>query len=200
MTPPRRVVVVAAIAASVLMTTAPALADHLEVSTSETATVEPGDIVEVAVVVRSSETQEPVADATVVASMEAEIVGVHGSVEIARATTDENGEATLRWQVRIGTTEGVVIAYAEAGVASLESQPLPIVTVGSGSQVVRSESGVRIPGFGAWVLIGILVLVWALIQFAMLGPVRVAFAAAREGEAEAEASVSGGAWKGAEGG
>jgi hypothetical protein len=175
-----RLTLVAIFASSVLIVAAPAYADHLELVTSDTATVEPGDIVEIAVVVRSAETQEPVPEATVVATMEAEIVGVSGTVEIARSKTDANGEATLRWQVRLGATEGVVIAYSEEGASSLESQPLPIVTVGSGTQVVRSESGVRIPGFGAWVLISILVLVWALIQFAMLGPVRVAFASARD--------------------
>lgn len=164
----------ATIAAAVLVIAAPVRADHLEVSTSETPTVEPGDFAEVAVVVRSADTQEPVPGATVAIVMDSEIVGVQGSVEIARATTDDQGNATLRWQVRTGTTDGVVIAYAEVGAVAIESQPLPIVTVGSGSQVVGPDAGVQIFGLGAWVLIGILVLVWALIQFAMLGPVRVA--------------------------
>ena len=188
MTLVRCAAVIAAIAVAVAGTAPSALADHLEVSTSETSGVEPGDIVEVAVVVRSAETKQPVSGATVVASMEAEIVGVFGMVEIARATTGDDGVATLRWQVRSGATEGIVVAYSEAGEVSSESQPLPIVTVGTGTQVVRSEAGVKIPGFGAWVLIGILVLVWALIQFAMLGPVRVAQTAARQ---EAQAKLGG---------
>jgi hypothetical protein len=168
------------------MAAGPAFADHIEVATSETGTVEPGDIVEIAVVVRSTETNEPVPGATVVASMDAEIVGVSGTVELARATTGDDGTATLRWQVRSGTTEGLVIAYSGEGDAVAESTPLPIVTVGTGTQIVRSESGISIPGLGAWVLIAVLILVWALIQFAMLGPVRVGFAAASEREASAD--------------
>jgi hypothetical protein len=178
-----RLTLIGAVAVAAVVAGSPALADHLDVTTSEPPTVEPGDIVEIAVVVRSSQTQEPIAGVSVAALMEADIVGVHGTVELARATTGDDGVATLRWQIRSGTTEGVVIAYSEPGGASIESEPLPIVTVGAGTQVVRSESGVKIPGFGAWVLIGIVVLIWALIQFAMLGPVRVALAAAREGEA-----------------
>lgn len=176
MTIRRCAALMATVATAVLMIAAPALADHLEVVTSDTPTVEPGDTVEVAVVVRSSETQEPIPGASVIASIEADIVGVYGSVDIARATTDENGEAVLRWQIRVGTTQAAVLAYAEEGDAVIESQPLPIVTVGNDRQIVRSEAGVRIPGFGAWVLIALVVGIWATIQLALLGPVMVAAA------------------------
>lgn len=166
--------------AALCMMTTPALADHLDISTSEVDAVEPGDIVELAVVVRSADTGQPVPGATVVATIEAEIVGVSGTVELARGITGDDGIATLRWQVRSGATESVVIAFSEAGEVVTESHPLSIVTVGSGRQIVRSESGIQIPGLGAWVLIAVLVLVWALIQFAMLGPVRVGLAAAAD--------------------
>ncbi len=165
---------VAAIVAVLMSAGTPVRADHLDVATSEPPTVSPGDTVAISVVVRSSETQQPVADAVVVVSIDTSIVGVSGPVEIARATTGEDGTATLRWIVRSGATESVLIAYAEAGEVTLESEPLPLVTVGAGRQIVRSESGVSIPGFGAWVLIALLILTWSLIQFAMLGPVRVA--------------------------
>ena len=184
-----RAAVLAGLLALVLGGAAPAFADHLDVATSEPASVSPGDIVEIAVVVRSSVTQQPVADATVVVSIDATIVGVSGPVEIARARTGDDGTATLRWQVRSGATESVLIAYSEAGDVSLESEPLQLVTVGAGQQIVHPEPGLSIPGLGAWVLIGVLVLAWALIQSAMIGPVRVARAGARHMSA---AGVGGG--------
>lgn len=190
-----RTAVAAGMLAVLVAGAAPAFADHLDVATSEPATVSPGDVVEIAVVVRSSETQQPVADAIVVVSIDATIVGVSGPVEIARARTGDDGTATLRWQVRSGATQSVLIAYSEAADVSLESEPLQLVTVGVGEQIVRPEPGLQIPGLGAWVLIGVLVLAWGLIQSAMIGPVRVAQAGARHGGVPAsttEAAVEGG--------
>ena len=65
----------------------------------------------------------------------------------------------------------------------MEPTAVKVITVGSGEQLYQSSSGVQIPGFGAWVLVGLVVGIWAIIQFALLGPVEVARIAASEADA-----------------
>lgn len=166
----------------VLAVVPPVGADHLEAETTAPDTIRVGDVIEMRVVVRSADTKERVPGATVIAEREASIVGFSGRVEVARATTNELGVATLRWRERTGTTNTIVVAYAAVGETELESLPLSVVTVGSDDQIVRSTSGVRIPGLGAWVLIALLVGVWGVIQFAMVGPVHVARIAAESNQ------------------
>ena len=160
--------------ALVVTTAAPALADHIDLEVDAPATVSTGDVVEIAVVLRDSETRERVSGATVVASRDATIVGVTGTVELASAVTDELGRATLRWQQRAGADHVVIVAFATAGDFQIESEPIPVIVVGPERQIVRSEAGIQIPGFGAWVLIGVIVTVWGIIQFALAGPMLVA--------------------------
>ena len=159
---------------ALLWSAAPAAADHIELQADEPSSVGAGEIVEIDVVLRNAETLERVEGATVIASREATIVGVTGTVELASAVTDELGRATLRWQQRAGTDYVALVAYSVSGDAELESEPIPVVVVGPERQVVRSEAGVQIPGFGAWVLIGVIVSVWGIIQFALVGPMLVA--------------------------
>ncbi len=179
-----RWLLLAALAGGLVVGLAPAAsADHLEVEVVGPGTVEAGDIIEMEVVVRSAETGQPVPGATVVAEREASIVGISGRVQFASTTTDDLGVATLRWREHSGAADTIILAYAAVGDAELESDPQRVITVAAGPQIIRSEAGVKIPGFGAWILIGILVSVWAIIQFAMVGPVQVA----REGLGRAEA-------------
>ncbi len=167
-----------------------ALADHLDVETSLPDTVKAGEIVEIRVTVTSAATGQRVPGATVIADREASILGFSGRVEIARATANDSGEAILRWRERSGTTSTIVVAYSEAGETDLESLPISIITVGEGPQIVRSTAGIQIPGLGAWVIVGLLVGVWAIIQFSMVGPVQIArVAAVREADID-EGSAS----------
>ena len=169
-----RLVVVLSTVALLLISGTPAFAEHLEVSVEQPGEVTVGDTVKLHVVVRSAESRERVAGATVAATRGTEIAGFSGSVEVAKAVTDENGLAQLSWVERGGVTETVVVAYSAPGENDFESKPLSVYTVSPGPQLERSESGVAIPGFGAWVLIGVLVGIWAIIQFALVGPVQVA--------------------------
>jgi hypothetical protein len=170
----RRALVIATMAAAALAGSAPAMADHLEVEATVPDDVAVGEIFEVRVVVRSAETGRRVAGADVVALRDATIAGVSGEVELARGTTDRNGVATVRWQQRAAGTHTLVVDYTGPGEHEFETATLDVLTVGSGAQVVRSTSGVEIPGFGAWVLVAVLLSVWGLIQFALIGPMAVA--------------------------
>jgi hypothetical protein len=170
----RRLLIVGLALTALLIPAAPALADHLELETEGAPSVEAGDTVELRVVLRDAESRRRISGAEVLATREATIVGVTDDVVLATATTDELGVATLRWQQRSGADHVVVVAYGSGDDAGFESMPVPVVVVGADRQIVRSASGVQIPGFGAWVLIGVIVAVWAIIQFALIGPVLVA--------------------------
>ena len=183
----KRLLIVTCVIAWVLTAAVPAFADHLELEASVPGSVQAGEIIEVRVVVRSTDTLDRVPGAAVAAYRNASIVGVEGQVEIANATTDALGVAILRWQERGAATDTIILAYATHEDEVLESNPVTIVAVGSGPQIVRSTSGVQIPGLGAWVLIGLLVTIWGIIQFALVGPVQVARAGSgKAAGAEAE--------------
>ena len=169
-----RFVVVLSTAALLLILGTPAHAEHLEISVVGPEEVTVGDTVKLQVVVQSAESRERVQGATVAATRRTEIAGFSGQVEVAKAVTDQDGLAQLSWVERGGVTETVVVAYSAPGENDFESKPLSVYTVSPGPQLERSESGVEIPGLGAWVLIGVLVGIWAIIQFALVGPVQVA--------------------------
>lgn len=166
----------------------PVLADHLHIEATFPESVQSGDIVDVRVLVSSADTDQPVPGAIVSASRDTSFLGVSDRIDIASTTTDERGVAHLRWQIRSGASELIVLAYSQAGEEVVESEPLSFVTVTPGPQLVRSSAGVRIPGFGAWVLVILLVGIWATIQFALLGPVAVA----RAGEVARQNGEDGG--------
>ncbi|HSM01245.1 MAG TPA: hypothetical protein VK960_02230 [Acidimicrobiia bacterium] len=184
MTNRRTFLLVTLVAASMVLLASPASADHLEVETEIPESVAAGETIVIRVIVRSTETGDRVPDAVVTVSWDVEFLGVAGRVEVARATTNDQGIATLRWQARGGVSEQIVVAYAASGGSTIESAPQSVITVTPGPQIVRSRSGVKIPGFGAWVLIAIVVGIWATIQFALLGPVQVARRAVEDGDAK----------------
>jgi hypothetical protein len=159
-----------------------AYADHLDVEVVQPEQVSAGDTVTLQVVVRSAHSDEVVSGATVVAKRQASIVGFSGEVEMASAVTGEDGIAVLSWVERGSEAETVLVAYSAPSEDTIESEPLSVYMVGQGPQLERSESGVDIPGLGAWVLIGVLVGIWAVIQFALVGPVQVARLSAGDGE------------------
>ena len=170
----KRLVLCTLVSAAVMAMGAPALADHLEVEASVPDSVAPGDVIDLEVVVRTEDSGELVPGATIVLFREAYFLGVSGDVEIARAITDDNGVAIVHFRARAGTSEQVIVASVLVGEEAFESHPLPVVTVGSGPQIVSADAGLRIPGFGVWILIALVITIWAIIQFALLGPVEVA--------------------------
>ena len=148
-------------------------ADHIEIEAFLPDSVATGDIMDLRVIVRTASGQR-IPDATVIATKQATIAGVADDVELARGVTDDLGIVTLHWTVRTAPTLAITIAYEKPGESEFETVELPAVDVAAGGQLERSTSGVQIPGFGAWVLIALLVGIWGLIQFALSGPVRVA--------------------------
>jgi hypothetical protein len=171
--PIRRVVATGALLFGLSGMTASVNADHIEIEAIFPESVATGDVIDVRVIVRTASGQR-IADATVIALEEATFTGVTDQVEIARGITNELGVATLRWQVRTASSLAITLQWATPGDPEFETEQVPPVDVTAGAQLERSTSGVKIPGFGAWVLIALLVGVWGLIQFALAGPVRVA--------------------------
>jgi hypothetical protein len=187
----RRTLLVAALVFAGLGTGTPAFADHLDLDATFPQNVAVGDVLEVSVVVRSAESGARIPGARVAAYREASIAGVPGRVELAAAVTDELGAATLHWQHRAGGEHTLLVTYAGPGDTAFESTTITIITIGAEPQVVRAEAGVRIPGLGAWVLISVLVAVWGLIQFSLLGPMTVAREGGRTESSEPSTGGSG---------
>ena len=177
-----RAVVASGVALALLGPALPVRASHLELEAVGPGEASVGETIQIRVVVRSADSGERIPGANVVAFREATLAGYSGQVEVAQAVTDEIGLATLQWVVRGGSTETVLIAYSAPGEEQFESEPVSVLIVGSGSQLERSTAGVRIPGLGAWVVIGVLVGIWAVIQFALIGPMRVAWEGALAGD------------------
>ena len=189
--PRRRALLVAALVVAGLAAGTPAFADHIDLDATFPQNVAVGDVLEVNVVVRSAESGARISGARVAAYRDASIAGVPGRVELAAAVTDELGAAALRWQHRAGGEHTLLVTYSGPSDTEFESTTITIITIGAEPQVVRSEAGVQIPGLGAWVVIGVLLAVWGLIQFSLLGPMTVAREGVRARSSEPSTGGSG---------
>lgn len=166
-----RLVTVASLALLAVPTTS--YADHIGLDVDLDAIEVTDGTVELRVVVRTASGQR-LADAVVVAHRPASIAGVRGDVEIARSVSDELGIATLTWIERRAEPGPVVLAYAAPGESEFEMLELPDLDIVQTEQLERSSAGVEIPVLGVWVLIGLLVVVWGLVEYALYGTVRIA--------------------------
>ncbi|MBI2872287.1 MAG: Ig-like domain-containing protein [Chloroflexi bacterium] len=117
-----------------------------------------GDKVEVTAVLRDGN-GVPIRGGTVNLWTPATFLSTGGAIDLGRATTDAQGRATFRYEAR---TEGPVAlnayfpgdsryAYAQ-GSAELKAQGT--------AQLYQSTAGVRVPGIGVWLLVGLLGGVW----------------------------------------
>lgn len=159
-------------------------ADHLDVDVPEPETIEAGDMVNLQVVVRDAASGQRVNGATVTAYRETDFAGIAGHVELAQGVTDEFGIALLSWQERGPSSGDFTIEYSAVGDIEVESTVLSAVRVTDAGQIERSNSGVDIPGLGAWLLIALLVCVWGLIQYSVFGMVQVSQQGSQSGSEE----------------
>lgn len=177
------IVIVVALASS-------SIADHIEVEVDLDSVEVANDAVQMQVIVRTASGQR-LPDATVIATRPASIVGVRGEVELARDVSDDLGIARLRWLERRAEPGPITLAYVAPGQTEFETTDLPLLDIVQTAQIERSTAGVAIPILGVWVLIALLVLVWGLVEYALLGTVRVAADGRSEAEFESGASKHG---------
>ncbi len=147
-----------------------AAADHLvvEVAGPEEATV--GEELEITATVREASGGEPVEGASVAFFANAFFAGVTGEIRLGSATTNGIGVATFTTSFSVRGIHRVRV--------DLEDDPgsepgAVIISVGIGSQIVASEAGVEIPGFGSWLVTFVIGAVWAIMIAAAVWVVRL---------------------------
>ncbi len=121
-----------------------------------------GDLADVLVTLTSTTDGSPVAGVQVRILREVTFAGVTGMVEVAAATTDDDGRAEMDFVPRRAGDQDLVIEYLlpEAAEPVAASQSL---VVAEGGQIYRSEAGVDIPGLGVWIIIAVATTVWVVL-------------------------------------
>jgi mono/diheme cytochrome c family protein len=148
-----------------------AAADHLVVDVVGPDSAALGDELEIRTSVRYFESGEPAPDVEVVFYSDASFVGVSGEIELGRVTTDEAGVAIFLLRPVVSGTHAIRIEAIAGPEVQPESVSIPVTV---GGQLVRSEAGVDIPGFGGWIVTAIIGLVWAIMLVAVLRIIGVA--------------------------
>lgn len=142
-----------------------------------------GDPAEVQVRLTSAADGSPVAGAQVRLLREATFAGVTGMVELAAATTDEDGHAEMEFVPRRAGNQDLVIEYLLAD-ADEPASAVQSLVVSEGGQIYRSEAGVDIPGLGVWVIIAVATAVWVVLITIAVRVIAIARASGEVEEAE----------------
>ncbi len=157
----RWVSLVAVTAAFLMATSNPLWAAEpvsLELQAPEQVTL--GDEVIVTAVLRDGN-GAPVPAATVILWSAATFLSTGGAIELGRAVTNAQGKATLLYQAR--TEERALLNAYFPGDSRYDpaSATVELMVQGS-SQLYQSTAGVRVPGIGVWLLVGVLGIVWSI--------------------------------------
>src|SRR5680860_1274175 len=141
----------------------PAFATHIEIEVTSPSHSELGSTSEITVKLTDADSSGPVAEAEVVLYQTTDFGGQSGKVRVAHSTTDADGIAQLRWVERSSGSKDYTVEYSGPG----ESSPEGIaIHVGEGSQLYRSQEGLKLPGIGVSSIIGLLVLIWGTLFIA----------------------------------
>jgi hypothetical protein len=155
-------------------TTGAAHATNVTVNISLVGEARVGEPVEVVLDLRSADQGVPIQGSTVTFLTDATFAGVEGNLELGKAITDENGIATLTYKPRFASAHDLRVEYLLPG----ESEPgvfsETIIVSDNGLQLHRSESGIRIPGLGAWLIITLVATVWAILLTVALRVIAIA--------------------------
>lgn len=168
---PRLVPVGLLVAAFILLQAGPALADHLAVDVSAPDSAAPGERFEIRASVRLLESGDPVEGVEILFYSDARFAGVAGEIELGRSVTDAAGVAVFPLDLAVSGTHAIRVEAIAGPEIQPESVSIPVTV---GGQLVRSEAGVDIPGFGGWIVAAVIALVWAIMLLSVVRVVRVA--------------------------
>jgi hypothetical protein len=119
-----------------------------------------GDEVSVTAVLRDG-TGAPIRGATIIFWSPASFLSVGGSIELGRVTTDAQGRATLVYQVRTEEKASLNAYFPGDSRYDPASATVELTVQGSAQLTRHPIEGVRVPGVGVWILVGILGGVWS---------------------------------------
>lgn len=103
----------------------------------------------------------PIPGANVILWAPASFLGHGGSMRLGQATTDAQGRAIFHYQAR---NEGPLTlnGYFPGNNHYDPAQGLAELTVQGSGQLHRETAGVRVPGMGVWVVVGLVAAVWSI--------------------------------------
>lgn len=170
MTRPRLVAdrVLVALAATLLLLLIPGVAHGEDVSIGVGApgSVAVGDDVEVKAIVTAA--GEPVEGAIVSLTYATAFAGKSGRVELDRETTSADGIALLSYTQMAADNGEMRVEYVGPENVTVAPVVFDIEVQPDGEQQHRSEAGVSIPWLNGWVVIGLIMIVWALIVYSAI--------------------------------
>lgn len=140
---------------------APVVASHVVVRTSFPSAGTVGEIVPLAVELRTPD-GAPLSGTTVTYYLHMSFAGVEGEADIGSAVTDDNGVATIQYQPRAAGRHEMRMEYLAPGATTAE-EVVATFDVTGGTQLYRSAGGVDIPGINAGLLMVVLGTVWLIL-------------------------------------
>jgi hypothetical protein len=165
---------ISTVVAIMLVSVAPAIAAGIEIAVGAPAEVTIGQSVEVKAVLSNG--GAPVEGAEVALTYQASLSGESARVEIATATTDGGGIATLTYEQRADDNGEMQVVYLGPEGDQVEPYVFTIAVVGESVQLYQLSTGVRIPFINGTLVILVISSVWFLIAMAAVYLVRVGIA------------------------
>ena len=138
-----------------------------------------GDPADVLVTLSFAADGSPAAGALVRLLREVTFADVTGMVEVAAATTDEDGSAELTFVPRRDGNQELVIEYLMRD-ADEPLSTTATLTVADGEQIVGSESGLDAPWLGAGLLMALVAGIWLVLIILAIGVIAIARAGGPE--------------------
>ena len=83
-------------------------------------------------------------------------------MRLAQATTDAQGRATFSYQVRSAAGPLTLNVYFPGNSLYAPAQGSAELTVLGITQLYQQTAGVRVPGIGVWLLVGLVGAVWSI--------------------------------------
>ncbi len=105
---------------------------------------------------------QPVANTVITVLTDASFGGVDGEVVIGTATTDANGLAAFEYEPRHASAHELRIEFLAPGDTEL-TRTAVTVSVASVLQLHQSTAGIQVPGLNVWLIIDLIISVWALL-------------------------------------
>jgi hypothetical protein len=149
---------------ALLVTGAAAGASDASISVGAPGAVAVGDTVEVKAIL--SLAGDPVEGAVVSLTYGTSFAGFDGRVELDRQTTGQDGVAVFTYEQRASDNGEMWVEYLGPDESALDSLVFSIEVKPGAEQQYRSEAGVSIPWLnGGWLVIAVIMLVWAAIVY-----------------------------------
>jgi hypothetical protein len=108
----------------------------------------------------------PIYDAEIRFTYDAEFLNVSSAVEIGTAITDDTGLALIKWEPRSEGENNITASFAGNDIFT-EASDSDILDVLPGRQLYKELPPYRIPGANIWLTTGLITTVWVIFIFSL---------------------------------